>query len=44
MESMGNCSEASRIWLCAGTSMEESRKEELSQKYSMPLRLMRLRP
>ena len=24
--------------------MEESRKEELSQKYSMPLRLMPLRP
>ena len=43
-ESIGTCSEASMIWLSAGTSMEESRKDDSSQRYTMPLRLTRFRP
>jgi hypothetical protein len=36
IDSSGVFSEASMIWLCAGTSMDESRNEELSRMYSVP--------
>jgi hypothetical protein len=44
IDSSGVFSEASMIWLCAGTSMDESRNEELSHRYSVPPSRMRFRP
>jgi hypothetical protein len=32
------------IWLCAGTSMDDSRNEEPSHRYSVPPSRMRFRP
>ena len=44
IESSGVFSEASVIWLWAGTSIDERRKEEPSHRYSVPPSRMRFRP
>jgi hypothetical protein len=43
-DSSGTSAEASTIWLSTGTSIEDKRKDDPSQRYVVPPSLMRLRP
>src|SRR5947208_16813623 len=40
IQSKGTFSEASMIWLCAGTSIDDNRNDDPSHRYSVPPRLI----